>query len=341
MNFIEAERAQTFWVGYSLVQVPKRILDYAGRSEALVLADLYKRACSAVSRTQYQLKKLDRIEISIGQEELAYVTGLSVDGVSLAVLQLEADLAVKVHRRHHDPRTGQTSLSVYLLRHSTTHDPLFAVEGGICYGNGDFPFITIPKDALPHMNQLPARARAVYLSALWLASERKEMSFGVLREQWKEASRLSKNSFNRGLHNCKRLLSYKRQTLTLFDPSTGAPSQRTAHEWVQHENTRWQFDIKRDVKLEDWKRIVADLFKQELNYDENGRSYTSRDIRCPFCHGEQCFQVNIQTGWYRCFNSACSRPCADLFFLVKRVLNARGKTAIAFIRARTATPVVA
>jgi len=328
--FKQKEKEEGFWTGHSLFQIPARILEYRGKAESLVLAYLYEKA----NGISFYSASAVVIEVHTSERTIAARTGLGKNAVSYAIVSLEADQAIRVSRRR-DPKTKQIRLNVYLLLHSETKDPLVSAPGefGVCKHNYERPYITAPKETRTHLQQMKPGSRAVYLSALALASERLSTSFGILRNDWKSASRLGRNSFDRGVTDCvrRKLLTYKRRVLALMDPVTGAPTQRSAHEFVKHDNPRWKFDLN-SVTSEQWRQIVQELLKCEFVISHSGWSWTQRGLLCPFCKEEKCFTVSFAKQQYNCFNSECTQRKGRLCQLVARVLRVPMRTATDYVR---------
>jgi len=330
------ERERLFWVGHSLIQLPFRILEYTGRSEVMVLTYLYERASSI----SFYSKSEVFLEIHVSQQTIAKRTGLSENAVSSAVVELEADNAIRVERRR-DPVTKQIRLSVYVLLHSQNESPLTSTPGvfGVCRQNLDLPYISAPKETRSQLSQMTPGGRAVYLSALALASKRIETRFGLLRDEWKSASRLGKNAFWRGLRECEKrgLLSYQKQVLTLNDPGTGAPSRKQAHDRVVHQNPKWKFDLN-SVTPEQWERVVTDLLHHEFIIGSDGWSRTQRGVLCPFCKADRSFAVNFLTCQYLCHQKCGERSHGRLGQLVQRVLRVNMGAAKEYIKQRLPEP---
>lgn len=327
------QQEQGFWTGHSLFQLPSRVLDYKGSAECLVLTYFFERANSISFYSQSAVV----IEIHVQQKTVAERTGLDEDTVSRAVNSLEADQAIQVCRRR-DPKTKQIKLSIYILLHSETKNPLMSTPGtfGVCHQNLERPFISAPKETRPQLMQMKPGGRAVYLAALALASSRVSTSFGMRRDEWKSESRLGRNAFDRGLKEClkRKLLTYKKYVLTLNDPVTGAPSNRGAHEFIRHENPQWKFDLN-TVTADQWQQIVQELLKRDFLINSNGWTWTRREILCPFCRTERSFTVNFQTGQYRCHAAQCGDKAAGrLGQLVARVLRVPMNAAKEYIRSR-------
>jgi len=132
------------------------------------------------------------------------------------------------------------------------------------HANFEKPYITVHKEILQMVRQMTKPGRACYLAALSVASLKLRTSFGITREQWKTETLLGKNGFNIGVKECKskKLLTYKRGTLTLHDPVTGKPSGRVGGR-VEHENPRWKFDLNA-VNAETWRATVERLVKRSF-----------------------------------------------------------------------------
>jgi hypothetical protein len=295
---------ESFWVGHSVFQVPVRVLNYKGTSEALVLAYLFDRANS----NSFYSNGETAIEIREQETTIAKRTGLDRCTVSQAVISLEADGCISVERRR-DPVTKQIRLSIYLLLHSQTKNPLVATPGvfGVCHQNNERPYITTPRESRQKLTGMNPAARQVYLTALALASERACTSFGVVRGQWKSKTRLGRNSFDRGVQECTKagLLTYQRYVLTINDPRTGEPSERAAGERTEHESPKWKFDLNTVTEAQ-WKTVIGKLLPgREFFADANGWSYTGRSGICPFCKTRRSFTLNFKLSRYKCFNEAC------------------------------------
>jgi hypothetical protein len=335
----QKKEQESFWSGHSLFQVPFGVLRYKGTAETLVLLYFYERANSV----SFYSKSEVVIEIPVKEKTIAVRTGLNEDTVSDAIVSLEADDCIRVSRRR-DPLTKQIRLSVYLLLHSQTKNPLTSTPGvfGVCHHNFERPYISAPKETREQLRRMKPGGRAAYLSALALASRRVSTKFGVTRDEWKAQSQLGKNAFHRGLRECelRNILSYKRGVLTLNDPKTGNPSQRTSASRVEHANPRWRFDLNA-VTAEQWQDVIGRLLHRTFIVGSDGWTRTERGSMCPFCKKERCFTVNFTQGQYRCHNEECKSGRGRLGQLVQRVLGLPMARAKAFIAESTKTPATA
>jgi len=90
-----------------------------------------------------------------------------------------------------------------------------------------------------------------------------------------------KEWFNIGVKECKskKLLTYKRGTLTLHDPVTGKPSGRVGGR-VEHENPRWKFDLNA-VNAETWRATVERLVKRSFIVGSTGWTHATREPTVP------------------------------------------------------------
>jgi hypothetical protein len=253
--------------------------------------------------------------------------------VSHAIRKLEADCRIRVSRTR-DTITGELKISIYLLLHSATKEPLKTSPGdyGFCHSNFERPYITLPAEAFDILPQMSRSARAVYLTALAIGSARICTSFGVRRDDWKKESVLGRNAFNRGVSEClrKRLLTYRRGLLTLNDPETGRPSERVGGSRVEHENPAWKFDLN-TVDAETWRASVERLVKSSFTVDKiTGWTHCKRDSYCPFCGKERTFRVNFTAAKFQCF--ACERN-GGLGKLLMKLLGTASMTKVkVFIR---------
>lgn len=299
----EQKQLGEFWKGHSLFQVPHRVVAFRGESEALVLIYFYERA-AAVS---FYSEKEVLIEIKVKEETVAERTGLGVRTVCRAIETLEAAGCIRVVRPKPDAVTGRRSINVYLLLHGETKEPLMSQPKayGICHANFEKPYITVHKEILKTVRQMTKPGRACYLAALSVASLKLSTSFGITREQWKAETLLGKNGFNIGVKECKskKLMAYKRGTLTLHDPVTGKPSERVRGR-VEHENPRWKFDLN-TVSAEVWRATIQRLVKLPFIVGSSGWTHATRETYCPFCREVRSFRVNFTTAEFQCY--ACKR----------------------------------
>ncbi len=294
----EQKQCGDFWKGHSLFQVPYRVVGFKGEAEALVLIYFYERA-AAVS---FYSEKEILIEIKVKEETVAERTDLSLRAVSYAIASLEAAGCIRVVRPKPDAVTGRRSINVYLLLHGETKEPLTSQPRvyGICHANFEKPYITVNKEILKTVRQMKKPGRACYLAALGMASVKLRTSFGVTREQWKAETLLGKNAFNVGVKECKtkKLLTYKRGTLTLHDPATGKPSERVRGR-IEHDNPRWKFDLN-TVSAEVWRATIERLVKRPFIMGNSGWTHATRETHCPFCREVRSFRVNFGTAEYQC-----------------------------------------
>ena len=309
----EGER-EGLWVGHSVFQLPVTVHRYKGAPEALVLCYLYELA----SGISFYSDKPVVIELKVSQEKIAEKTGLSLRAVPGAIQELEADRCIRVERTRDE--TGRVTLNVYLLLHSTTKEPLQTTPKiwGVCHGNADRPYITAPKELLKVLMLMHPSGRAVYLAALHLASVRQSMSFGVTRETWKSEILLARNAFNRGVKECAKrgLVKFKRQKLTVNDPTTGKPSMKARGERVRHADALWQFNLDA-ITTDQWQRVAERLLKRQLTVNASGWTHTTADGLCPFCAEPRCFTMNFERSQWKCHH--CNES-GRMFQLVQRVL---------------------
>ncbi len=330
----ERKKTEALWNGHSRFQAPAYVIGYKGEAEAVVLLYLYQRATYINSNTENE----SVLEIRVKEETIADRCELSVRSVRKAILKLEADCRIRVSRTR-DPITGEKQISIYLLLHSATKEPLRTSPGdyGFCHANFERPYITLPGESFDIMPQMRRPARAVYLAALAIGSARVCMSFGILRSDWKKESLLGRNAFNRGVSECKRkrLLTFKRGLLNLLDPETGAPSARTGRIRVEHENAVWKFDLN-TVGAETWRATVARLVKTPFTVDSiTGWTHCKRGSHCPFCGKERSFRVNFSKAKFQCFG--CERN-GGLGKLVQKLLGTASMEKVkAFIREQITT----
>jgi hypothetical protein len=330
----ERQKVEALWNGHSRFQAPAYVIGYGGEAEALVLLYLYQRATFINSTTE----KETVLEIRVKEEKIADRCGLGPWSVSRAICKLEADCRIRVSRTR-DPITGEKQISIYLLLHSTTKLPLTTSPGdyGFCHSNFERPYITLPAESFEVMPSLSRPARAVYLTALAIGSAAVRMKFGVTRADWKKESLLGRNPFNRGVSEClkKRLLTFKHGVLTLTDPETGAPSARTGHVRIDHENPKYKLDFK-DVGSDVWRATVVRLSNNPF-YEDTATGWTKcvRGSRCPFCGKDRTFSVNFKTGSYRCFD--CKHR-GGLAILLQKLMSTSNMAKVkAFIREQIPT----
>jgi len=310
------EELEGFWRGHSIFQLPVRILRLKGKAEAVVLAYLYEMA----NTTAFYSKTSVVVEVTVKEQTLMNRTRLSRRSVYGAIDTLEEQDFIRVTRRR-DSLTGERSINVYLLLHSTTKEPLLCTpaEWGICHQNGDRPYITAPKETREKLTEMSAAARQTYLAALSLASRKVRTSFSVPRDAWKAETRLGRNAFDRGVIECteRGLLTYSRYFLTVHDPRTGRPSARQKPDFIHHENTNWKTLDFKDVTPEQWKRVVEKLLRTEFILGDSGWTHGTRTTVCPLCKETRSFRLNFKEQEYRCH--ACEN-FGKLGQLVQRVL---------------------
>lgn len=289
-----AGQREAFWRNHSQVQYPHRILELKGGAECLVLAYFYQRASEISFRCNVQIAELEIKNIS--EEKLCKRTGLSPKSVYRAIDSLEKNQYIRVTRTW-SALTGERRVNVYLLLHSATKEPLYSFEDEwqVCLANKELPYITAPWETRETLIPMTRSGRQVYLGALSMGSKKTEMSFAVSREEWETETRLGRTAFDRGVTECAKrgLLTYKRYVLTLNDPRTGKPSVRQPHEFTRHEDTNWKYNFN-DLAAEHWRAVLADLLPRAVfNEGTDGWTHTSREVRCPFCHAERVFRVNV------------------------------------------------
>jgi hypothetical protein len=320
---VKTEPAEGFWSGHSVFQIPVRVLGYKGKAESLVLTYFFERANSI----SFYSSAAVLIQISVQEKTIALRTGLNRSTVSEAIVSLEADDCIRVLRRR-DPVTKKIKLSVYVLLHSESKNPLVATPGsfGVCHHNADRPYITAPKELREKLKGMQAAGRAVYLSALALASRKVSTSFGVTPEEWKKESLLGRNAFNRGLKQCAKLklLTYKRYVLTLNDPATGAPTYRVAGGRIDHENPQWKFDLNK-VTAEQWQATVERLLRKEFIVGSSGWTHATKTTRCPLCKHCRCFRANFGASQFLCEHCNANGRLAQLVMRVRRIKMSEAK----------------
>jgi hypothetical protein len=315
----EQIKTEAFWPNHSIFQVPARVVAFRGRAESLVMLYLYDRA----NAVHIFCKDEVVIEIKVREETIAERTGLGRPAVSQAIRTLEASDCIRV-KRTRDAITGRVRVSVYLLLHSQTKEPLkaFPQQFGVCHSNFEAkPYITLPKDARKIINEMLPAGRAVYITAMLLASRSVRMTLGIARCFFQDESLLGKNAFNRGLRECEKrgLFSYRRQILVLNDPRTGKPSERSKYAGrTEHTDPAWQFDLD-TVKPEHWQSILEKILHTELIVGSDGWTKTNLQSLCPFCKEARCFAVNFAASQFKCHAPACGEK-GRLAQLVRRVL---------------------
>lgn len=210
-------------------------------------------------------------------------------------------------------------------------------EYGLLSSNSNdphFSFITIPRASLDKIDFMKhAAEKSVYIAALALASKAMHEVIHVDRSLWQELSHLGRNAFSEGVKCCKtkKLFSYSKKILTLFDPLTGKPTERwrSPREWIDHENPTWKFDL-RKITPEQWHVIAEKLFHQTFP-DVDGWTPTTKELRCPFCKQHDTFAVNFHLSRYKCHNDDCLGQKGMLGQLVKQVRGTNMDAAKKFI----------
>lgn len=235
----------------------------------------------------------------------AEASHLSPRSVKGAFRRLERDGFLV--RRNQKSESGRFKAARVYLLNPQTKERLLTRPGeyGLLSSNANdehFHFITVPRASLDAINGMKhASSKAVYLSALCLASKAMEECVLVRRSLWQELSQLGRNAFSRGLRYCtgKKLFSYKKGVLTLHDPLTGKPTERWRSERVriQHENTVWRFDLN-EVTPEQWRAVVERLLKQAIPAADKWT--LSKEIPCPHCGKAGAFSVNFSVAGYIC-----------------------------------------
>lgn len=273
------------------------------------------------------------IELRIKEEKIAERTGLTRPAVSHAIKVLETAGSIRVERSR-SKITGEKKISIYLLLHPTTREPLRSMpqEFGICHMNGfERPYVTVPKETREVLTQLRPAACAVYLTALAVASKFMTTSFTTTREYLKTESLLGKNGFNRGFAECrsKGLFAYRRNVLTLHDPRTRKPSERQPREFVHHEDANWKFPLDA-VTPEQWQRVIEILLHKQFFVGPTGWTYTRPEILCPSCKRERSFSASFALSQFNCHECGAS---GRLFQLVARVRRCTAREAKQFIAA--------
>ena len=186
-----------------------------------------------------------------------------------------------------DPSTGRRLTATYG----------YGLISGELDEHGPFDYITVPLPGLEAIHKMKhACEKATYIAALAFASRDVHEHVSVEPELWREVAHLSRSGLYRGLRYCEnqRLLSYRKNALTLFDPLTKKPVERWRHPspWVAHENSTVQLDFKH-VPPNHWRLIVEDLFGESFpEANASGWTRMSEEIPCPFCKARNKFAVN-------------------------------------------------
>jgi hypothetical protein len=327
----DIEGKDLFWTGQSRFQVSPRVLSFRGRAESLVLVYLFQLA-NSYSNSRI---KIALIELRVKGDTIAKKCGLSPRAVYSALATLQAAGCIRIVKSR-DSLTKLDTTSIYLLLRSEDGQPMWTTGGndayGICAANFEKPYVTLLKNTLEILVQMTPAARAVYLSAMGLASVRVKTSFGIRKEDWMKESLLGRNAFGRGKLECERrnLLTYstKKQILTLNDPLTGKPNARTAHERIEHENPVWRILDLNTVPPDVWKLTIERVMRREFYVDHSGWTVAGKDVFCPFCKKARGFSVNYVKAAFKCYDC---KEHGKLCQLVAKVLRVKMKTAKRYI----------
>jgi len=327
----EHHSASDLWIDFSRFEVPEGVTQYAGKVAAHVLLLLYQRASgkSIYSGSQRDLS----FKVSEESEHrLAKKIGLTTRSIQLAFTQLEFDGRIRRLRKTRPDGTFDTSVLTLL---DSSGEPLQTspYKYGVCRQN-NVPFITFTKRSLDAINKmkLPS-AKAVYIAALALVHRNKtEGGISVDRKEWQSLSGLgeSKYAFSSGLAYLKaeKLVTYRKQMLTVNDPRTGEPADRSDNPkpWIDHgPGTNWKDGDLDDVPAEDFQRFVEAMLGRKFEVGEDGWTLRSE---CPFCHYKRRFRMNF--AWSQCICDCGKR--GRLVKLVSEVKGIPGSEVIALLK---------
>jgi len=301
------------WEGFRCFESPTEVLSYRGEIPAVLLMNLFMRAAVVSMKATLPYK----IRFTVRENKLAQKLHTSLPTIRNAYRQLERDRLVK-RERVRDQFSKQWQATKVSVCNPTTANTLLASTSRIdnlLAANGVTGF-SVPLDCLrATINRLetPA-ARAVYISALFLAHSFKCERLTVSKAYWCRVSKLSRKAFNRGLQICKRkrLLSYRGETLTLNDPETGKPSER------RPVSMPMPLDF-RDITSKGWEEICCHLLGGSFEPGRKGWTRTTADRICPYCGSAKGFAIHFEWQRFHCFN--CGEK-NGLGFLVKHVLGA-------------------
>jgi hypothetical protein len=293
--------ASDLWIGFSRFEVPEVVTDYAGKVAAHVLLLLYQRASG---KSIYSSSERD-LSFVVSEDWLAKKTGLTTRSIQLAFAQLESDGRIRKRRRTYPDGTVRTSVVLTLLDSSGSPLQTTPYEYGVCRKN-DLPFITFTKRSLDAINKmkLPS-AKAVYIAALALVHRnKKEGGISVDRKEWQQLSGLgeSKYAFKSGLAYLKaeKLVTYRKQMLTVNDPRTGEPADRSDNPKPRIDHgpgTNWKDGNLDDVPAEDFQRFVEAMLGRKFEVGEDGWTLRSE---CPFCNYKKRFRMNFTWSQFIC-----------------------------------------
>lgn len=307
-----------FWKGHPRFQVPHRVLALKGKAEAQLLLYFYERAESL----SFYCDTSVILEIKVTMETLCARTGLGNQAVSQAIRNLDGKYINVVRRRN--AVTGQWRVSVYLLLHSQSKEPLTTTPQtyGVCRANFEQSYVTVTKDHRKVLNTMTPTGRQVCLSVLAVASRKMLTSFAINKGLLVAESGLKPRMFRRGFKECREhgLFTYARHVLVLNDPKTRLPSVRGQRDsFIEHEAPKWKFDLN-GVTPEQWRYVVEKLLKCQFIFGSNDTwSKTVRGNLCPFCKQPSAFSVSFKTAAYRCHFEECGE-LGRLGKLVQRLM---------------------
>ncbi len=289
----EAGKPEGLFAGYPIFEVPQYVADYKGQVPAVILLDLYNRACGESNKSHTERE----ITFSVRLDNLALKTGLSTRSIKRGVARLRKDKRIALSERPRRSDGRYLAYEVTLLDNSGSPLQTSPGEYRVCWWNEIRPFITVPRGWLGSVNKMKLPSQlAVYLTALDFVSQQKRQSAYVEVEQWRQRAGLGerKNAFDAGVSYCQRkgLLTYKGgEVLTVNNPKTPPRG------WTDHVNPQWKFDLD-TVPAEVWQQVIETMLGRKFEVGADGWCLRSE---CPFCHDhKERFHLSFEKSAFRC-----------------------------------------
>jgi hypothetical protein len=288
------------WKNHYQFEVPAQVLSYKGQAPAHVTMLLYSHADGTYrkSATEYDLV------LKVGVEAKAKAGKLSDDSVERSFKRLQQDRIIRRHKQRQSVKyPGAYSAPRITFLIPGTDRPLQTIPSkeGLLTANG-VDCIVIPAEslqAIKDMGRKNTAAKAVYLSALFLATKGLAETVYVKKEGWQRLSRLERCAFSRGLKYCTRrsLLTYKANVLILNDAHTGKPTEQWEDTgvWDGEPDLNWEVNFD-DISDDQWSQLLR-------------AEFGDFDIGCPQCGEVKKFGIEVPV--FNCFNCGTKGTPAD------------------------------
>jgi hypothetical protein len=227
-------------------------------------------------------------------------------------------------------------------------EPLVTQAGKTVYYGNDIRYMSVPtcfiSDVAPwSLSSVTGSELAVYISALWLASEARSNEFTTDKTRWQDISRLSSKTFRNTLESpvLRYLLHSEGDqdiSIALLDPYTGQkthPITNDQHDPANYFITGPDGDRDRRMNFNYTPEQTESILKScDLRYRLHNDNFV---MNCIF-HDETKGSLNVHTsGYFKCFGCGVGRG-KHMVDIVMQSLKLTGESAIKHLAAVTGIP---